>query len=241
MFIEEYQFLKASVVAMETMRDPVLGKVLQFTQQGWPNNLEAVFQPYYGKRLELFHEDGILLWNLRVVVPESLQALLLADLHPEHLGMGKVKQLARKDFCWPGLDKQIEETVKLCPACQESAKSPASAPTTSWSWPGGPWKRLHVDFAGPYLGNMLLVVVDAYSKLLEIVPMTHTTSTNTITALIHIFCYFGLPEHLLTDNENQFTHDKFQKFLRENDILRAITASTTSCYKWVNRTLCGRI
>ena len=73
MFIEEYQFLKASVVAMETMRDPVLGKVLQFTQQGWPNNLEPVFQPYYSKRLELSHEDGILLWNSRVLVPESIQ------------------------------------------------------------------------------------------------------------------------------------------------------------------------
>ena len=40
MFIKEDQFLNASVVAMETMRDPVFGKVLQFTQQGWPNNLE---------------------------------------------------------------------------------------------------------------------------------------------------------------------------------------------------------
>ena len=98
MFIEEDQFLNASLVAMETMRDPVLGKVLQFTQQGWPNNLEPVFQPYYSKRLELSHEDGILLWNSRVVVPESLQALLLADLHAEHLGMVKMKQLARKYF-----------------------------------------------------------------------------------------------------------------------------------------------
>ena len=35
-FIEEDQFLNASVVAMEAIRDPVLGKVLQFTQQGWP-------------------------------------------------------------------------------------------------------------------------------------------------------------------------------------------------------------
>ena len=142
MLIEEDQFLNASVVTMETMSDPVLGKVLQFTQQGWPNSPEPVFQPYYSKRLELSHEDGILLWNSRVVVPESLQALLLADLHAEHLGMLKMKQLARKYFWWPGLDKQIEETVKLCPACQESAKSPASAPTASWSWSGGPWKRL---------------------------------------------------------------------------------------------------
>ena len=83
---------------METMRDPILGKVLQVTQQGWPNNPEPVFQRYYSKRLELSHEDGILLWNSRVVVPESLQALLLADLHAEHLGMVKMKQLARKYF-----------------------------------------------------------------------------------------------------------------------------------------------
>ena len=75
-----------------------LGKVLQFTQQGWPNNLEPVFQPYYSKRLELCHEDGILLWNSRAVVPESLQGLLLADLHAEDLGMVKMKQLAPKYF-----------------------------------------------------------------------------------------------------------------------------------------------
>ena len=68
MFIEEDQFLNASVVAMETLRDPVLGKVLQFAQRGWPDNLEPVFQPYYSKRLELSHEDGILLCNSRVVV-----------------------------------------------------------------------------------------------------------------------------------------------------------------------------
>ena len=55
MVSEEDQFLNASVVAMEIMRDPVLGMVLQFTQQGWRNNLEPVFQPYYSKRLELSH------------------------------------------------------------------------------------------------------------------------------------------------------------------------------------------
>ena len=58
---------------METMQDPVLGKVLRFTQQGWPDNPEPLFQPYYSKRLELSHEDGILLRNSQVVIPESLQ------------------------------------------------------------------------------------------------------------------------------------------------------------------------
>ena len=62
-------------------------KVLQFTQHGWPEKPEPVFQPYHNKRLELTQEDGILLWNSRVIVPEVLRTLLLKDLHAEHLGI----------------------------------------------------------------------------------------------------------------------------------------------------------
>ena len=81
---------------------------------------------------------------------------MLADLHAEHLSMVKMKQLTRKYFWWPGLHKEIEETVKLCTVCQESDKAPASPQPASWSWPGGAWKRLHIDFAGAYLGKMFL-------------------------------------------------------------------------------------
>jgi transposase InsO family protein len=122
-----------------------------------------------------------------------------------------MKQLARKYFWWPKLDKDIEETVRCCSSCQETAKSPATAQQASWSWPGGPWKRIHLDFAGPYLGKMFLVVVDAYSKYLEVVPMSHATSSTTVAALRHIFSNFGLPEHIVTDNGSQFTSEEFQK------------------------------
>ena len=45
---------------------------------------------------------------------------------------------------------------------------PASVSPASWSGPGGPWDRFHVDFAGPNRGKMSLVVIDAYSKFLEV-------------------------------------------------------------------------
>ena len=142
--------------------------------------------------MELTQEDGILLWNSRVVIPEVLRTLLLKDLHAEHLGMVKMKQLARKYLWWPGLDKEIEETVKLCHSCQEAAKAPPAPNPASWSWPGGPWKRLHLDFAGPYLSKMYLVMIDAYSKFVEVVPVAQATTTNTIAALRRVFSYFGL-------------------------------------------------
>ena len=196
MFIEGDQFVNASMVARETKKDSVLSKVLHFTQHGWLEKPEPLFQPYHNKRLELIQEDGILLWNSRVVIPDVLRTLLLKDLHAEHLGMVKMKQLARKYLWWPGLDKEIEETVKLCHACQEAAKAPPAPNPASWSWPGGPWKRLHLDFAGPYLSKMYLVMVDAYSKFVEVVPMAQATTTNTIAALRGVFSISVYPNIL---------------------------------------------
>ncbi|PFX28231.1 Transposon Tf2-6 polyprotein [Stylophora pistillata] len=167
MLIEGDQFVNASVVAVETKKDPLLSKVLRYTQNGWPERPEQIFQPYYSKRHDLSHEDDILPWNSRVVIPESLRSIVLKDLHTEHLVMVKVKQLAGKYLWWPGLDQEIEGTVKLCTACQDAAKAPVSSQPALWSWPGGPWRRFQLDFAGPYPGKTFLMIVDAYSKFLE--------------------------------------------------------------------------
>ena len=56
-------------------------------------------------------------------------------------------------------------------------------------------------------------------------PTSHATTANTNAALRHVFSYFGLPEHLVTDNGTQFTSAEFQKFLRDNDIQHTLTAT----------------
>ncbi len=75
MFIEEEEIINAKTVAMETKKDSVLNRVLDFTKNGWPVKPEPQFQPYYIKRLEFSNEDGVLLWNSRVVVPDSLRGI----------------------------------------------------------------------------------------------------------------------------------------------------------------------
>ncbi len=44
----------------------------------------------------------------------------LKVIHTAHQGMVKSKQLARDLMYWPGINKQIEDTVSKCSACQES-------------------------------------------------------------------------------------------------------------------------
>ena len=61
--------------------------------------------------------------------------------------------------------------------------TPAVAPLHPWLWPTQPWDRIHVDFAGPCQGRMLLVVTDAHSKWPEVFDMKSTTTPATIRVL----------------------------------------------------------
>ena len=47
-----------------TRRDPVLGTVLRYTQQGWPSQVSEDLKPYWMRRNELTIEKGILLRGL---------------------------------------------------------------------------------------------------------------------------------------------------------------------------------
>ncbi|CAB4032526.1 Hypothetical predicted protein, partial [Paramuricea clavata] len=47
MFIEGEQIVNSTMVAMETKKDPVLSKVLDFTKNGWPEKPQPELQPYH--------------------------------------------------------------------------------------------------------------------------------------------------------------------------------------------------
>ena len=72
-------------------------------------------------------------------------------------------------------------------------------PLIPWKWPSRPWSRLHIDFVGPFRGQMFLVVIDAHSKWLEVHPMpTITAQASKFQCLIRtIFDQFGLSERVV--------------------------------------------
>ena len=74
------------------------------------------------------------------------------------------------------MDVDIESLVKKCSDCQESRPVPPTAPLDPWEWPATPWSRIHLDFVGPYLGHMYLVLVDAHSKWMDVKIMRSITA-----------------------------------------------------------------
>ena len=112
----------------------------------------------------------------------------------------------------------LESYVKECNQCQRTRHSPPQAPLHPWNFPASPWERLHADFAGQFLGQMCFIVVDAFSKWLEVVPLSSATSLNTVDSLRNIFATHGLSKMLVSHNGPQFTSSEFQAFMRNNSI-----------------------
>ena len=205
-------------VERASRQDRTISKVLQYTQRGWPQIIPEPFKPFYSRRDELSTEAGFLLWGTRVIIPSKLQETVLSELHQGHPGVSAMKSIARSYLWWPNLDKDLETTARSCLSCQAVKQSPAATPLHPWVWPARPWQRVHVDFAGPFMGKMFLLAVDAHSKWGEVYPMLKTTTSKTIELLQHMFAASRLPEQLVSDNGPQFVSEEFRQFTRGNGI-----------------------
>ena len=116
------------------------------------------------------------------------------------------------------MDGELEECVKRCAECQTQRKTPPVTPMHPWSWPEKPWSRIHVDYAGPFMGKMFLLMIDAHSKWLEVHMTTSSTSSATIELMRKSFSTLGLPHTVVSDNETAFTSGEFSEFLKTNGI-----------------------
>ncbi|KAL1447396.1 hypothetical protein WDU94_003624 [Cyamophila willieti] len=201
-----------------TKSDPELNKIVKALEEG--TSLRSL--GYEDSQFTL--EQGCLLRGQQVVIPKTLRKRILDELHTAHQGMVKMKSLARSYCYWPGMDKEIETLVRACSSCSVNANEDAKVDIHPWQLPQGPWQRIHIDLAGPIKGQMIMVVVDAYTKWTELFVTKTTTSTWVISKLKQLFTCFGLPVTLVSDNGAQFTSKEFEDFLKEVGISHLTTA-----------------
>ena len=79
----------ATTIKTESSKDPVMSKVLERTQQGWPTISPEGLEPLY--ELSVFH--GCIMWGIRVLVPQTLRSQIHQELHVGHIGVVKIKGL----------------------------------------------------------------------------------------------------------------------------------------------------
>ena len=119
--------LTAAKIKVQTESDTILSKVKRYTQSGWPDTLDtddADLKPLHNRRNEPSLEDNVLLWGSRVVIPFCFQSRVFDVLHSTHIGISRMKSLARQCVWWPKIDCDIEAKVKSCSTCAASGPDP---------------------------------------------------------------------------------------------------------------------
>ena len=85
--------------------------------------------------------------------------------------------------------------------------------------PSAPWQDCSADLLGPLpTGESILVVVDYYSRFLEVAILKSTTTAKIIEAITPMFARFGVPFSLRTDNGPQFVSEEFESFLQAHGV-----------------------
>ena len=143
---------------------------------------------------------------------------LLNELHQGHPGISQIKSLARSLVWWPNIDKELEAHIKDCtPSANPKSASHRPYPALEIS-PTPVVKDPHQLRQTLPRTCMFLVVVDAYSKWLDVRMVKNATSATTISVLQSLFATHGIPELVIWDNGSAFTSAEFQHFTKQNGI-----------------------
>lgn len=147
---------------------------------------------------------------------------------------GYYKTLARikREYYWPQMQRDIRSFVSGCETCKaikptnQTQMIPMGDQRVSYR----PWQIIYIDFVGPFPRSKkgysyLLVVVDGFSKFVNIFPLRNATSKAAVEHLENrIFLTYGVPEVLISDNGSQFISAEFNNFLNKYGVKKWLTA-----------------
>ncbi|CAF1337169.1 unnamed protein product [Rotaria magnacalcarata] len=113
-----------------------------------------------------------------------------------------------------------------------------------------PWHTIGINIMGLFpptarQKRFLLVIVDYFTRWVEIFALKQTTATHIANILINeIICRYGTPVYILSDNGPQFIAHLFNEICANLGINRKFTANyhpQISMSERVNRTLSAQI
>lgn len=199
-------------IRQESERDGEMQSLRDYLRNGFPDNskLSGNLRKYRTLAPELYYQDGLILYNNRIVIPAGMQKEILLRIHEGHLGMDKCKALARAAVFWPGINQDIENTVGRCSTCNMFRNQQCPEPLKPHPVPFKPYQKVGVDIFS-LQGKDYLLVVDYYSKFPEYVQLSSKSADCVIQHLKDIFARHGIPETLMADN-NPFNSFAMRKF-----------------------------
>ena len=132
-----------------TDKDAELQALKNVISTGWPakrSKLPADLHAYWDYRDELTVENGILMKNSKVLIPESLKQKYINKVHSGHMGIDSTLKKAREFIFWKGYSADIKEAIEKCGICQSQEKTHSTRQKYVSEVPPHPWHTLGLRF-----------------------------------------------------------------------------------------------
>lgn len=170
----------------------------------------------------------------KLCIPVKHTRALILQEHQEngHFGANKCILQLSKYYFWPKMRRICRKLLASCDICQKSKISPHLLGEMHSVVPIGINDIVCLDLMGPLPvsrsgATQLLVVIDAFSKYVELYPLCRATTKSILRCLTsRYFSEIGKPRIILSDNGTQFSSHLWSETLKQQDV----TVRHTSVY-----------
>ena len=206
-----------------------------FCQEGWPakHMIKGMLKHYWDVHSELSLHNQLLLQGNRLVIPAGLQHDILCCIHHGHQGIVKCRLRASVSVWWPGISQQISTMIQNCEECSQNFQYSCEL-MIPYTLPNRLLKKIGTDLF-EFKGTTYLLLVDYYSRYIEVVKLSTTTARGVVSAMKPIFARHGIPNVITSDNGPQYASQEFRDFATTYNFQHLQVALTTP-KEWRSRT-----
>ena len=155
-----------------------------------------------------------------ILVPQILQdsMIILAHNYSGHNGSRRTYNCLKRQYYWPGIQKQIFRHCKKCKECMLQNQGQPEKCFGHFDSPDLPMEFFCMDLVGPIhppssRGNKyVLTVIDMLTGFTIAVPIKNENAETICEAYKdNVYCVFGGSSRMLTDNRSEFKNKEMQE------------------------------
>ena len=155
------------------------------------------------------------------VLPEALHQQALSMCHDSqaagHQGTHKTLERIGREAYWVNMAQDVERHCRVCVTCQKSKlPMPVRSPLTNIPI-GRPWQMIAIDIlevpVSTKNSRYLLVIQDYCTNWADARPLPDQTAIRITAKLVKLFCTYGIPEIVHSDQGRNFESSIVQSTL----------------------------